>query len=1099
MWKQIIFAVSFLLCILPCRAQLVDGTPAPVPPPPTVYQEDPWADQLITGINREPSRSTAYSYKSIEDAVKGDRKDARVMSLNGMWNFKFAEKPADAPKDFYNRKVKGWDKIQVPSNWEMKGYGIPIYRSSRYGFRPVDPPHIPMDKNPVGSYQRTFNLPDNWKDKNVTLYFGGVSSAFKVWLNGQFLGYGEDSYLPSEFNITPYLKPGENKVSVQVIRWSDGSYLEDQDQWRLSGIQREVMLLAEPRVRIFDFHWETQLDSVYKDATLSIRPQINNLTGKKLPDNLELKAQLYDEDNQPVLKEPLETSVNDVLNESYPRLDNVKFGFLEAKIQNPAKWSPEAPNLYTLVLWLEDSTGHVMESKSSKVGFRSIEFSKDGKLLINGKVTYLYGVNRVVHDPVKGKALSREDIFKDVETIKRFNFNCIRTSHYPANPYFYQLCDEFGIMVIDEANLETHGLGGKLSNDPTWNHAYMERMTRMVKRDKNHSSIIIWSLGNEAGRGPNHAAMAAWTHNYDITRPVLYEPAQGNPKVEGYIPPGSPGYPKDHQHRIENPVDEDYVDIIGRMYPALYTPQLLLNQKNGDNRPILFIEYAHSMGNSTGNLKEFWDIFRSHKRLIGGCIWDFKDQGILEKDSNDSNGVDYYAYGGDFNSRWDDGNFCINGIAEPDGSPKSAMYVAKHVFQPAVSSLVDTEKALIKIKNRAAVKSLEYYNTVLKIRKNGKIIQSVDLPSFALDPGHDTLLSLQPYLPEMKSGNEYLATIQFQLPAKTAWAPKGFVVASNQFSLTGLSQHFHPVPKQGRLSLQKKDTLLVLKGNDFTIHFNTNNGALSAYRLKGKNQITKPLLPHFKRPLTDNDRKGWKPQKKLKPWYHPQRKLKSIEVDTSDSNVIKIKSHYSLMSGKTEVEVNYTVNKKGVVRVREILRPNSGLPNIPKVGMQCAVAREFDQMTWYGKGPVENYVDKNYGLNVGIYSLSLKDFIEPYVYPQENGNRMGVRWMYLSDTSKKEGVLIVADSLLSMSAWPYTEANINAAKHINELKDAGFVTLNIDLKQMGVGGNTSWSDEAQPLEKYQIPSKDYQYSYYIYPCHADRKELPGIIKNIKFK
>src|SRR5699024_2365252 len=338
-------------------------------------------------------------------------------------------------------------------------------------------------------------------------------------------------------------------------------------------------------------------------------------------------------------------------------------------------------------------------------------------------------------NPKRGKALTRQDILKDVQTIKRFNFNCIRTSHYPASPYFYKLCDEFGIMVIDEANLETHGLGGKLSNDPTWNHAYMERMTRMVRRDKNHPSIVIWSLGNEAGRGPNHAAMSAWTHNYDITRPVLYEPAQGNPHVKGYIPPSDPRYPKDHQHRIEDPVDEFYVDIIGRMYPAIFTPKLLLEQKT-DDRPILFIEYSHSRGNSTGNLKEFWDIFRSNPRLIGGCIWDFKDQGILETDSN---GVQYYAYGGDFNSGWNDGNFCINGITEPDGSPKSAMYVAKHVFQPAICKLIDTTKALISIKNWNAVKPLSDYSTSLIVRKDGEVVLDTTLPRIPLPPGQDTL------------------------------------------------------------------------------------------------------------------------------------------------------------------------------------------------------------------------------------------------------------------------------------------------------------------------------------------------------------------------
>lgn len=525
--KRIFIFIGLILhqCLF---AQLVDKTPAAIPNVPTIYNREPWEDPLISGINRDPSRATAYSYSNINDAITCNRnKTTRMMSLNGEWDFSFASKPSDAPKDFYNSRVTGWKKIEVPGNWEMKGYDKPIYKSAVYPFRPVNPPYVPRDYNGVGSYQKTFTIPDNWRNMNITMHFGGVSSAYKVWLNGKFLGYAEDSFLPSEFNVTPYLQAGENIVSVQVIRWSDGSFLEDQDHWRLSGIHREVLLLAEPKLRIADFHWQAKLDKDYKDALLSIRPRIENLTGKEVSGYI-VKAFLYNKNGKNVFNKPLERSAESIINEIYPRLDNVKFGLLETKLSNPDKWSDEIPNLYTLVLSLQDSAGNVLDAKSCKVGFRSIEFAKDNsKLLINGKVTYLYGVNRPDHHPTKGKALSREDILQDVKTIKQFNFNCIRTSHYPMNPYFYDLCDEYGILVIDEANLETHGLGGKLSNDPMWTGAYLERSNRMAMRDKNHPSIIIWSLGNEAGRGPNHAAMAEWLHEFDITRPVHYEPAHG--------------------------------------------------------------------------------------------------------------------------------------------------------------------------------------------------------------------------------------------------------------------------------------------------------------------------------------------------------------------------------------------------------------------------------------------------------------------------------------------------------------------------------------------------------------------------------------------
>ena len=1075
-------------------AQTIDGEPAPIPEPPGIYDTEPWEDPLVCGINREPARATAYSFNTVKDALTCDRSNTdRILMLNGDWDFSFAYKPSDAPADFYKSRVIGWEKIEVPSNWELKGYDIPIYKSAVYPFRPVDPPHIPDDYNGTGSYQSTFTIPPEWKDMNITLHFGGVSSAFKVWLNGKFLGYGEDSFLPSEFNITPYLQEGENILSVQVLRWSDGSYLEDQDHWRLSGIHREVMLLAEPKLRIADFHWQARLDKHYRNAVLSIRPRIENLTGEDIS-GYNIKAQLYDKNDQPVFKKALERSVESVINEVYPRLDNVKFGLLEATVINPDKWSDECPNLYILVLSLEDKDGNLLEAKSCRVGFRSIEFAEnDSKLLINGRVTYLYGVNRHDHHPVKGKALSREDILKDILTLKQFNFNCIRTSHYPNDPYLYDLCDEYGIFVIDEANLETHGQGGKLSNDPLWTHAFMERSSRMVMRDKNHPCIIIWSLGNEAGRGPNHAAMAEWIHDFDITRFVQYEPAQGNHRVEGYIDPSHPDYPKDHSHRIQVPVDQYYVDLISRFYPAIYTPELLAEQP-GDNRPIFFSEYAHSMGNSTGNLKEFWDIFRSTKRLIGGCIWDFKDQGLLKKDEN---GTEFYAYGGDFGEKLHDGNFCINGIVAPDGSPKPAIYECKRVFQPVEFDMVDADKGLIKIINRHAVKSLDDYNVTIYIREDGNIVVSSGLPALNLAAGKDTVISIKNYLPELKPDCEYLADIHFTLSNDKPWAEKGHEIAACQFALTGLPRIKNTRTEYPALSLEEQETGFILKGRDFQLTINKTNGALSSYVWNNKEQIANPLLPSFSRPLTDNDRRAWKPHVIMKEWYEPGLELQSISFDQSVTGIIKVKCDYTLLEGKAALQLIHTLNGDGVLRVEYRLNPSSGLPNIPKIGMQCGIFREYDNITWYGRGLLENYTDRRFSFDAGIYSQPVHEFMEPYVMPQENGNRTDVRWMFLSD-SEDQGLLVVADSLLSMSAWPYTEKDINMARHTNELKDAGFITLNIDLVQMGVGGNDSWSDVAQPLEQYQIPARKYHYTFYLLPCKSKKEEISQLTKKIRF-
>lgn len=1093
---HLIFLMVVLISTADLSAQLVDKTPAAIPFIPRVFIDYPWENPLESGINREPSRATAYSFSNIKDAISCDRtKTSRMISLNGEWDFSFALKPSDAPEDFYKSRVSGWKKIEVPGNWEMQGYDKPIYKSAVYPFRPVNPPHVPHDYNGVGCYQRTFAVPADWKNMNVILHFGGVASAFKVWVNGKFLGYGEDSFLPSEFNVTPYLQSGENIVSVWVIRWSDGSFLEDQDHWRLSGIHREVMLLAEPALHIADFFYQTKLDKDYKDALLSIRPRIENLTGKEVT-GYTIKARLFNKDNKDVLEKPLERTVESVVNEIYPRLDNVKFGLLEAKIKNPDKWSDEIPNLYTLVLSLEDSVGNVLEAKSCKVGFRSIEFSKEnGKLLINGKVTYLYGVNRPDHDPVKGFALSRDIILRDVQTIKKFNFNCIRTSHYPMDPYLYDLCDQYGILVIDEANLETHGLGGKLSNDPMWTAAYLERSSRMVMRDKNHPSVIIWSLGNESGRGPNHAAMAGWIHDFDITRPVHYEPAMGNPRLEGYIDPSDPRYlkPNDHSHRIQNPQDEPYVDIVSRMYPGIYTPKLLAEQKNGDYRPIFFVEYAHAMGNSVGNMKEFWDVFRSTPRIIGGAIWEFKDQGVLKKDSA---GTAYYAYGGDFGEKYYD-DFTIKGVVTSDGRPKAAMYECKRVYQGAQSELADAAKGLIKITNRHAVKSLSAYDVNLIVREDGKMIVNKSLPKIDLSAGRDTIISIAAYLPVMKPGREYLADIHFTLAEDEPWAEKGFEVASNQFALTGLAKTNIAHKTYPTVTVKESADDYVLSGNGFQATMDKTNGALTSYTWNEKEQIFSPLLPHFTRPLTDNDRRGWKPNKKLAQWYAPGMKLKNISATQINKGMVSITSNYTLINDSASVQIVYTINGDGVIKVDYSLNTLPGLPNIPKVGMQCGILRDYDNINWYGRGPLENYIDRNYGSDAGIYSLPIDTFMEPYVVPQENGNRTDVRWMFLS-AKNKEGVLVVADSLLSMSAWPYTEENIQTAKHTNKLKDAGYITLNIDLKQMGVGGNDSWSDVAAPLDKYQLPAKAYRYSFYMKPVKNNKTDVSHLVKEITF-
>ncbi|MDA3616481.1 glycoside hydrolase family 2 TIM barrel-domain containing protein [Polluticaenibacter yanchengensis] len=1095
------FTAGFLcisgLAIAPSsEAQLVDKTPAAIPNIPTIYNTEPWENPLVSGINREPARATAYSFASVDAALKGDReKSGRYVTLNGEWDFSFALKPGDEPKDFYKSRVSGWKKIEVPSNWEMKGYDKPIYKSAVYPFRPVNPPHVPKDYNGVGCYQRTFSVPENWDGMNITLHFGGVSSAYKVWINGEFVGYAEDSFLSSEFNITPYLKKGENVISVWAIRWSDGSFLEDQDHWRLSGIHREVYLHAEPKLRIADFFYQTNLDAGYNDATLSIRPRLENLTGKEVP-GYTLSAQLYDASGKTVLDTALHKSANDVINELYPRLDNVKFGLLQATVKTPRKWSDEDPYLYTLVLTLKDAAGNITETKSTKVGFRKIEFAKNGKLLINGKVTYLYGMNRPDHHPTKGKALSREDILEDIRTLKRFNFNFVRLAHYPSDPYLLDLCDEYGMLVMDEANLETHGLGGKLSNDPMWTAAYLERSSRMALRDKNHPSIIYWSLGNEAGRGPNHAAMAAWMHDFDISRPVHYEPAMGSPKEPGYMDPSDPRYLKPNQHswRTQNPLDQYYVDVVSRMYPSDYTVDLMVNQKNGDHRPIFFCEYAHAMGNSVGNMKDFWDLFRSRDRVIGGGIWEFKDQGLLKKDEN---GVEFYAYGGDYGEKYFD-NFTIKGVAASDGRPKAAMYECKYVYQPLVATWKNAGQYQIQVLNRHAVKSFADYTAVLVIKQDGHIVVNQVLPALNIAAGDSAVIDIAKYIPKgINVNSEWLAEIKLLLGKDELWAPKGFDIATEQLAITGLAKTKADATSAKGLKQVKEGDNLSITGSNFTVVFDSKNGALTSYRTGGAEQIGKAFLPNFVRPLTDNDKRGWKSNKVLKQWYAAKPILLKMESGSTPEGLPFVRSRYEVIKDSAFVTVQYTVNGNGVLKVDYALEASTALPNIPKVGLQGGINQSYNNISWYGKGELENYIDRNYGFPVGLYQQNVTDFNEPYAVPQETGNRTDVRWL-LAHNNAGNGLLVVADSLLSMNVWQFTQENIETSKHTNTLKPADYLTLNIDWKQMGVGGNDSWSEVAAPLKQYQIKSGNYQYSFYLTPFRQGKKAMGDAANKLRF-
>jgi beta-galactosidase len=1037
----------------------------------SVWAQNDWENQLVVGRNKMPARATAYSYSTEAAALKGDRNQSNMLLLNGTWKFRFEADSKNRPLDFYQSeaKVSGWDNIDVPSCWEMKGYGTPIYTNATYPF-PNNPPFI-RRTNPVGSYFRTFELPPNWSDKQVILHFGGVSSAFYVWVNGQMVGYSEDSCLPAEFDVTDVVRKGSNTVAVQVFRWSDGSYLEDQDHWRMSGIQREVMLLAQPKVSVNDFFVRTKFDENLQDALLQIRPTITMKDSINL-DGWTLEAQLYSPTDKVKFEEPLKIDLNRIVYEDYPQRDNVYFGLLERKVERPQKWSDETPVLYTLVLSLKDASGKLLEAKSCKVGFRDIRI-RDGVFLVNGKPVKLYGVNRHDHSATGGKTVTRDEMLQDIVLMKQHNLNAIRTCHYPNDPYLYDLCDEYGLYVFDEANIETHHASGFLTNQPSWHYAFADRVIRMVERDKNHPSVISWSLGNESGTGPNHAAAAGWVHDYDPTRPVHYEGAQGDPNNPDYHAYGSPEFRKNPY--LANPDDKPYVDMISRMYPTI--DQLRgLAVSPYIHRPVVMCEYAHSMGNSTGNLTEYWDLIRSKKNLMGGFIWDWIDQGIARTDEK---GRNWFAYGGDYGDKPNDGNFCINGILNADRTVKPALEECKYVFQPVAVEAYDLDQLHFRLVNRFYFRNLSDFDIAWSVFENGKEVRTGRFGTFAVEPGGSRLFAV-PFDKKSISGETWLR-VSVKLAKDEPWAKAGYEIAKQQFLIAGpKAVEKVTATKEPVQVLSDSDDELALGNKNFKVVFSKKSGYLTAYKFQGQDLIVAPLKPNFWRPSTDNDRMGWRVDKNLSDWRSVVANLKAATFDVGDvasgkQLTVQLKNDAGL-----EIELVYTVSGDGVVAVRYANKIGGQLTEPLRVGLTTEVSKGLEQMSFYGKGPFENYSDRCNGSEVGLYTGRVEDFIFSYVLPQENGNHTGVRWLALQN-SAGNGLMIVGEQPLSMSVWPYTAENIQAAQHMNELEPAGFYTMNIDLAQAGVGGTDSWSWRAMPLEKYRLLAKEYRYSFKIVP------------------
>ncbi|WP_010520654.1 glycoside hydrolase family 2 TIM barrel-domain containing protein [Aquimarina agarivorans] len=1017
-----------------------------------------WENPAVIGINKLPPRATMYSFKTEKEALlETTTTSDRVQLLNGDWQFNFSASNEATPNNFLNTEFKDWDIINVPSNWEMQGYGERIYTNQRHSWGHLNWPKISPTPNPVGIYKKEFTVPSAWQNMNIRIHFAGVTSAFYVWINGQKVGYSQGSRTPAEFDITAYLNKGKNTIIAKVFRWSDGSYVESQDHWDLSGIHRDVMLLAEPKANISDFKITTKLDEAYTDAILKISPKLS--FDKSLNANdYEVTAALYDGTKKIVTQTEKAFKIANIF---YGQRWNPKYDVFNIPVSNPQKWSAEAPYLYTLTLTLKTTQGVVVESKSCKVGFRKYE-TKKGVFLVNGKPVKLYGVNRHDHNAYTGKTVSFQDMKKDVMLLKAYNFNAVRCSHYPNNVAFYDLCDQYGIYVMDEANVESHGTrgsGGELASNPQWTTTFVDRAIRMYQRDKNHPCIFSWSLGNESGAGANHSAMAGYLKWNDPERLIHYEGAES---YGGILSPQSRNTPKDPY---------DFTDMISRMYPSVEEFAEMDESQPGE-KMVITCEYSHAMGNSNGGLKLFWDVARSHPRIAGGFIWDWMDQGIAVKSKN---GCEQFAYGGYFGDTYSDGNFCLNGIINADQTVKPVMEECKHVFQPFEFSQFNAASKSFTIKNRNAFTNSMAYDFSYQLIANGTVIKDQVFEVKNILPGEKQKVAM----PDLKitKDSHYFLNIYAKQKKQTAWAKKGYVVASAQFE-------FPYVYKQNtstaatidqELQLIETKNKIQIKGKDFEVEFNTLSGYLTNLITKKERVLAAPIAPNFWRATTDNDRAVIQRKPEIKFWKQATQNQQLLSFKKEQKNkMIEVVSTYQLGAKEVFFNIKYSIYPTGEIIMKNTFTCKETLANLPRIGVQTQLAAPFTEVGWLGKGPHENYVDRNDGAFIGLYKKSLANFSKSYVYPQAYGNRTNVSFAnFISEKSK----LKVASEKFEFSVYPYTTMDLDTSTYQCQLTKLNGYTLNLDYKQQGVAGYNSWSLKAAPRPEHSIPATNYEFDF----------------------
>ncbi|ENM5739613.1 beta-galactosidase [Vibrio mimicus] len=1014
-----------------------------------------WENHQITSANRLPAHCPLASFSDEKSALESGH-SSHLLSLNGNWQFCLYDAPEEVPADFIDSDFLSdeWGTLSVPSNWQLEGHDKPIYTNVKYPFE-VTPPQVPS-KNPTGCYRHTFNLPQSWAQRRTRIIFDGVDSAFHLWCNGMWVGYSQDSRLSAEFELSDYLQPGENLLAVMVVRWSDGSYLEDQDMWRLSGIFRDVCLLSKPQQAIEDFYVRTELDACCRDAELKVTTRLtsNNNTHQ-------VRLQLFAK-GQPVCA-PLElASGTQPVDEQGAWRDKVEHNL---SVVNPHKWSAEDPYLYRLVLTLLDAEGHVVECESCNVGFRKIEIH-NGLLKLNNKPLLLRGVNRHEHHPELGHAVDFESMEQDICLLKQYNFNAVRTAHYPNHPYWYQLCDRHGIYVIDETNLESHGMEPmcRLSDDPDWSAAYLERTVRMVERDKNHPSIIIWSLGNESGVGANHAAMYNWTKFRDPTRPVQYEGGGADSAVTDIICP------------MYSRVDMDQVTPVNSKWSIKHW---LGREK--ESRPLILCEYSHAMGNSFGCFDKYWQAFRQIPRLQGGFVWDFVDQGLTKQDSD---GQSYWAYGGDFGDIINDRQFCINGLFFPDRTPHPSAFEAKRAQQYLHFNLLDLSPLTLEVSSEYLFRSTDNEQLSWSICEDGRPIAD-GIQRFSIEPEQVMSLKLCDALPEIKLGRRYHLNLKVSLISSTSWAEAGFVVAEAQLELPSVQQLPMPQKVALPLTLSSDTEYHFINGNNFSCRFNRQSGELCEWQIAGGSVLNSGPRDNFYRAPLDNDI-GSGQMDVIDPntWVG---RWKTVGLDRLESSCVRcdatkmgdeiwlsVEHHHF---GKQKLLLisrwNYRINGGGEIHIEVEVNACHALPSLPRVGMRLQLPKPdaAQQVRWFGRGPHENYPDRRLSADTGRYQLPLKDLYTDYIFPTENGLRC--------DCCELEIGSIRVCGEFHFGASRYSQEAIVAAKHSCDLKAEDCIHLNLDGFHMGVGGDDSWSPSVHP--EFLLERESYRYGVTLSP------------------